>query len=345
MGKSHPPRGPGRARVLRSVRSPGVEFAALRGEFSAWLVAHGLPSLIDPRALAEDAAALIDAATAAWLADLHRWSPEHIDRLAEVGSPGALTTLPLALGFLADTGRWSGTQEELDAVLAAAEVAASPVAEILDELDAVSVDPGLEAEALRGLPVVGRAEALLRFLGPRRRVTSRGALGRADVVAVLELLGIERPGPPRSMWDVPSLADLWEALVDADLLDLTPATAVATPLALGWLAGDPQASVTARRRVAEAALLGLLDPVADSPWLPDPVEPVLPALAAAALDRPLPTEHVARAPGVRALLDELAAEGFVQVGDAVATLPGLRAVLARCTAELLADQLEDGPPP
>jgi len=358
--KKRPPRGPGRARVLREVRSPGAEFARLRGEFAAWLVAHGLPASIDARALAEDAAVLVDRATATGLADLHRWTPDQVERLADTTDTtdaGTLTALPLMLAFLADTGRWAGTQQEFDAALAAAEDAASPVAEIVAELDAVAVDPQLEDAALRGLPVVSRAEALLRFVHPRRRVTGTGALGRADVVAVLDLFGIDLAGhAPRSLWDVPPLADLWSTLVEAELLSISRSNASTSPLAHGWLSGEPRATAAAHRRVAEAHLLGLLGSGPELPFLPDPVDTLLPALAGAALDRPMATAQVL--PGsaagtpdlgtatVRGLLDELADEGFVQVGDTVSAPLGLRGVLARCTAEVLGSELgDDGPPP
>jgi hypothetical protein len=331
--------------VVRPLRSPDTELGRLRGEFTAWLVTHGLPSHVDPGALADDAADLVRLAAAAGLTDLRHWTPDHVDAVAAAGE-AELTALPLLLGFLADTGRFAGTQEEFDAVLAAAEDAASPVAEIVAELAQVVVDQAVEDPALGTLPVVGRAEAVLRFVAPRRRVTSRGALGRADVVAVLELLGIERDGRPRSMWDVPPLAALWETLEEAELLDISPSNASLTPLAHAWLADEPGAAVTARRRIAEAHLLVLLTEPPEPTWLPDAVDVLLPALAGAALDRALPTEHVPTAPGVRALLDGLAAEGFLQVGRAVTTSPGLRGVLARCTAELLAEELGDpGPPP
>lgn len=361
-------RGSGGARTLRAVRAPTAEVARLRGPFLAWLRTHGLPAHIDPVALWDDVVSTVSLATdRAGLTDLTSWSAEQIEALAAAAhgdDAEALAVLPLLLAFLGDTGHWAGPPAELDTALAAAEEATSPVAEVLAELADVRVDPAAEDAALRGLPVVTQAEALLRFLIPRRRVTSTGALRRADIAAAAALVGVDLGDrTPRSMWDVARLPDLWAALRAVGLLAVTPTEATPAPLAHGWLTGDVEQGRQARLLVAGGYLAALVTTRPKAPWLPDPVEFLLPVLAAAAVGRPLPTAlafestgellRTAVGPGaggsaddvarvgslaawpLRRLVDQLAADGFLQVSDTVAAAPGLDGVLARFTAALL----------
>jgi hypothetical protein len=66
--------------------------------------------------------------------------------------------------------------------------------------------------------MVAHTEALLRLLLPRRPVTGTGALRRADIAAAAGLVGVGLGGrTPRSMWDVPRLADIWSVLRDVGL--------------------------------------------------------------------------------------------------------------------------------
>src|SRR3954470_12565493 len=232
-------------RLVRVVRSPSAELARLRGPFLAWLTGQGLPAPLDSAAVWDDVEAVVArAADRAGLIDLSAWTAAQIHALADGlddEEAAALPALPLLLAFLADTGRWRGTPEQFEQALAAAQ-AASPVVAVLAELAAVAavaVDPAREDAALRALPVIGSAEALLRWLAPRRRLTGTGALRRADVAGAAGLLGVELAGRgPRSMWDVPRLAELWQALHAAGLLEITATAAAPTPLALGWLVGD-----------------------------------------------------------------------------------------------------------
>lgn len=370
-----PPPAHGGPHRLREVRRPAAELARLRGPFLAWLRTHGLPAHIDPAALWDDAVDTVALATArAGLTDLHSWTAEQIEILAGVADADesdVLTVLPLLLAFLGDTGRWSGTPAQLDAAIAAAEEATSPVAEVLAELADVHVDPAAEDAALRALPVVAQAEALLRFVVPRRPVTGTGALRRGDLAAAAELVGVDLGGrTPRSMWDVPRLADVWSALRDVELLVLTPPEATPSLLAHGWLSGNPDQARRARGLVVGGYLTALLTSRPDVPWVADPLDTLLPILAAAAVGRPLPTIQALGDPGdldalldsapggvpgsdpallgalsalpVRTLVHRLADDGFLQVSDTISAPPGLHGVLARfATAVLRAEQQLD----
>ncbi|SNR45692.1 plasmid pRiA4b ORF-3 family protein [Blastococcus mobilis] len=365
----------GGPRRLHAVRTATADLAGMRGPFLAWLGAHGLPAHIDPAALWDEVVVTVDlAVTRAGLTDLRSWTARQIDTLAEhadADESEALTTLPLLLAFLGDTGRWSATTAQLDAAISAAEEATSPVPEVLAELADVHVDPETENAALRALPAVERAEALLRFVLPRRPVTTTGALRRADIAAAADLVGVDLDGrTPRSMWDVPQLADIWAAMQQVGLLVVTPSEATVSPVAHGWLTGNAEQARQARLLVAGGYLAQLLDARPEAPWEADPLDTVLPALATAAVGHPVPTAQVlgdldalldglppggtaVPQPGVgldarlmrtlvalpaRALVQQLTAEGFLEVSDTITAAPGLQRVLARVTAAMLGAQ-------
>lgn len=365
MSTKRPKRG-GLLRRLRPARPPAAELADLRGSFLAWLAGHELPVHIDLAELWDDAVTVVDlAAERAGLTDLGSWTADRIGVVAaaaaERDDPELLTAVPLLLAFLAETGRWRGTGEQLGAALQAAEAASSPLREVLDALASVEVDPTVEDAAVRALPVIARAEALLRFLSRRRPLTTTGALRRADVVTAAGLVGVDLAGrTPRSMWDVHRLAVLWEVLEATWLLEIVADHAQPTPHAGAWLHGDTERGRQAREHVVDGHLDRLLDDAAALPGLPDPRATVLPALAAAAIGSPMPTalalgvpDAVGGAAGVpddlpaaavpvHRVFSQLADDGILAVSDTVDCPPGLRGVLARFTSVLLQRELGAG---
>lgn len=348
---------------LRAGRPPAAELARLRGSFLAWLIDHGMPAGTDTDALWDDTVFVVELASErVGLTDPRTWTADQVTALAAAAdddaAADALPALPLLLAFLGDTGRWAGGAEEFERALQAAEEATSPMAAVLAELAEVSVDPADEEAALRALPLVAQAEELLRFIHPRRALTSTGALRRADVVAAAALVGLDLDGrSPRSMWDLPRLASLWEAARNADLLVVSPAQVTLGPPAHGWLSGDAEQRAQARRRLVAGYLTDVLAAPSPAPWLPHPVLALLPALAAAALGRPIPTANLLHPAGVpdelppdiagaaallslaampaHAILDRLADDGLLRVDDVVAVPPGLRGVLASVVSDLL----------
>lgn len=366
------PRGLRGLRPLRRARSPREDIARLRGAFLAWMRSYDPPAMTDLDALWDDVLAVVDLATArAGLSELDEWTVEQIHALHEaadaVDEHNCLLALPLVLAFLGESGRWRGTPDEFDRVIEAAEEVSSPVAEVLAELAEVRIDPEIEDAAVRALPVIARGEALLRLVSPRRQVTGTGALRRADVVTALERLGAGTGGRrPHSMWDVPGLADLWIALQDAGLLVVTAAEATPTPLAHGWISGDPAQGRQARLELARRWLDGLLTAESQTGWFIDPLDLLLPLLATAATGRAVPVDAVLNtagdlidglagddaAAGLRSalsatpyipLLEELAEEGFLELGEQIAVPAPLRGVVAAATAALL--EAEQGPGP
>lgn len=93
---------------------------------------HELPVHIDQAELWDDAATVVDPATArAGSTDLGSWTADQIGIVAaaavERDDPELLTAVPFLLAFLTETGRWHGTGAQLDAALQAAAAASSPL--------------------------------------------------------------------------------------------------------------------------------------------------------------------------------------------------------------------------
>ena len=80
-------------------------------------------------------------------------------------------------------------------------------------------DPREHLEVYRRNTLVRRAQILLDFIGQGRRLTSTGALNRADTAEVLDRFGIDRT--VRSMWDVPEITQVWGTLHDGSWLETT----------------------------------------------------------------------------------------------------------------------------
>jgi hypothetical protein len=141
------------------------------------------------------------------------------------------------LEFLSETGRWTGTSEQL--------------AEALDFFDSLadgdngqeSIDvpdiPGEQAlEAFAELPLIRKATALLRWIGDGKPVTGTGALRLRDIEEAAACVGVQAKGGTkkadpaddvltvRSMYEVPLLAEIWAALEAAELIEIKPTKVV-----------------------------------------------------------------------------------------------------------------------
>ena len=160
--------------------------------------------------------------------------------------------------FLVETGRWSGSAEQLAAVM--------------DFLDTTGEDDGgggfvdvpdiPDEEALAafsGLPLIRRATALLQWIGAGKPVTATGALRLRDIEAAAACVGVavkggtkgsgsplpgtagpDGPVPTvRSMYEVPLLAQLWNALEAAELIEISSTKVVPSADSGVFLAGGP----------------------------------------------------------------------------------------------------------
>ena len=168
-----------------------------------------------------------------------------------------VTAVHAYVGFLSDTGRWSGSAKQLAGVM-----------DFFDDIAEDDDEPGLidvpyiaeqEAfEALSGLPLIRRATALLQWIGDSRPVTATGALRLRDIEAAAACVGVAVRGGPkqtpstpqdtagqaddvptvRSMYEVPLLTQIWNALEAAELIEIKSTKVVPFPDSAGFLTGS-----------------------------------------------------------------------------------------------------------
>ena len=176
--------------------------------------------------------------------------------------------------FLSETGRWSGSEEQLDQVRYFFDILAGDEEEG-GYLEVPDIPEAQALEVLSGLPLIQRVGALLRWIGPGRPVTGTGALRLRDIEAAAACVGVAvrggtkrtgsgmpgiKPLPGiealpgtepvpgaepdavptvRSMYDVPLLAQIWAALQAAELIKVAATKVVPFEDSEGFLTGGP----------------------------------------------------------------------------------------------------------
>ena len=223
--------------------------------------------------------------------DITRFSPENLERLLDICQEElpheqfALLNLVLAvaLAFFTETGRWTGTEEEAEECAALVDAGLGTGLEGALELVAEDRPPLAEEDAaLARLPLVREAEALLRWIGPSRKVTSTGRITRKDLAGAAAALGIDLPTapqapqadgqesidlgtvpdplPPRNLnaKDLPELETMWGRLEAAELVERKGSTMRPTPHAAALLGDDLDARVEARRDLVLEEVAGLV---------------------------------------------------------------------------------------
>lgn len=153
------------------------------------------------------------------------------------------------VGFLSETGRWTGSAEQLAGVLDFFDTLATGD----DGPRHIDVPEIPEEQALAvfsGLPLIQRATALLRWIGDGKPVTGTGALRLRDVEAAAACVGVTAKGGTkrahssddvptvRSMYEVPLLAQIWAALEAAELIELKSTKVVPFEDSEHFLSGD-----------------------------------------------------------------------------------------------------------
>ncbi|MFC9353080.1 hypothetical protein [Arthrobacter sp. NPDC057013] len=159
--------------------------------------------------------------------------------------------------FLADTDRWSGSAEQLADV---AELLNALMGETNDwalvDVPVISDEDALDD--LSKLPLIQRTTALLQWIGDAKPVTATGALRTKDIEAAAACFGLKVRGGPkqaggpeagdgsseksvptvRSMYEVPLLAQVWEALARTDLIKIGSTKAEPTAASAVFQAGS-----------------------------------------------------------------------------------------------------------
>ncbi|MDI3213979.1 plasmid pRiA4b ORF-3 family protein [Arthrobacter sp. AL12] len=160
--------------------------------------------------------------------------------------------------FLVETGRWSGSADQLAAVMDFLDTTAEA-----DGggglIDVPEIPDDAALAAFSGLPLIRRATALLEWIGEGKPVTATGALRLRDIEAAAACVGVavkggtKRSGSPlpgtagsagpvptvRSMYEVPLLAKLWNALEAAEQIKITSTKVVPSADSGVFLAGGP----------------------------------------------------------------------------------------------------------
>lgn len=167
--------------------------------------------------------------------------------------------------FLAETERWSGSEGQLAELrdffdgLAGDDRGNGGVGWSLIDVPAIPAPDALAA--LSRLPLIQRATALLQWIGDGKPVTATGALRLREIEAAAACVGVivrgsakrtasltEDPLPGftgaadrvptvRSMYEVPLLAQLWNALVDAEMIEVSSTKVVRSAASDVFVAG------------------------------------------------------------------------------------------------------------
>ena len=279
----------------------------------------------------------------------------------------------LYIEFLASTGAWTGPEDHLLAVhsLFHAEMDEGG----MPQISAPELTPAQELEGLAETELARRMEALLRWLGSGKDVTSTGALRLKDIEGAAAAIGVRvrgvkpsakylpeallarelAPGDAvrsvKSMHEEPKLALFWTALDAAGLIDVGSTRAWPTQWAKAFLEQPELESLEVLREFSTAFVAVSMQP--GELWDPALIEAVsvkTAILVAATTDAPPQMESIAtlltfgvgplaeKRTGkiVLADLEYLAELGLLTLGAQVEVPPALVA----CMAIALADAFE-----
>ncbi|MGY2746288.1 plasmid pRiA4b ORF-3 family protein [Arthrobacter sp. UYCu723] len=188
--------------------------------------------------------------------------------------------------FLSETGRWSGSAEQLAGVMDFFDTIAEE-ADGRGYIDVPDISEEQTLEVFSELPLIQRATALLQWIGEGRPVTGTGALRLRDIEAAAACVGVTvrggtkraesaLPGTAasadsvptvRSMYEVPLLAQMWAALEASELIELKSTKVVPFEDAEGFLTGGASERLeeffTFTACFLEQAVLGFDQ---DQPW-------------------------------------------------------------------------------
>lgn len=210
--------------------------------------------------------------------------------------------------FLAKTGRWTGTGEQLAGI----EDFFDSLDEGDDEQPQIHVPDIPQEEALAafsGLPLIQHASALLRWIDGGKPVTGTGALRLRDIeeaaacVGVAARGGTKREDSPsdvltvRSMYDVPLLPAIWAALEEAELIRITSTKVVPFEDPANFLSSEPSQQLEEFRIFTSCFLdQAVLRLDAAHPWETPIAALQVSVLMAAATPEPPLVERVLAAP-------------------------------------------------
>lgn len=171
------------------------------------------------------------------------------DQAFDGAEPGeaaeAMSMAPFVLLlYLAETGQWAGTEDDLRHCLNDLEPT-----EHFDESQPLTrsmvspavVDPAVERAALDALPLIQRLARFVEWFGTGKSVTGTGVLRPAHAAALAEVLDIDLPpGKLRTMLDVTELGHLWTVVQEIGLVAVSSTKAYPGSSMVRWLSSDPE---------------------------------------------------------------------------------------------------------
>lgn len=182
-------------------------------------------------------------------------------------APMIFSVLHLFIDFLHESGNWSGTEADYDAVHALVrEDTGTPPEQPVITVPELSEEDA--AAALEALPMIQRARALLEWLGDGKSVTATGVLRLKDIEAAAACVGVSARGAGKrqpaaedvipgladvaveqsssgativqSMHDIPLLSQIWRTFIETEMIDVLATKAVPH--------GEPNAFLSGRAR-------------------------------------------------------------------------------------------------
>ncbi|MBT2594826.1 hypothetical protein [Arthrobacter sp. ISL-72] len=274
--------------------------------------------------------------------------------------------------FLAETGRWAGSAEQLAEVIDLLHALAGGGDGVAGYVDVPDIPDEDALRVFSQLPLIKRATALLEWIGDGKPVTATGALRLRDIEPAAACVGVsvkgasKQPGAAvavdatsrdavptvRSMYEVPLLAQLWEALGRTELIETGPTKALPSAATEVFLAGGTserlQELVFFTDQFLDAAVLGY-DP--EQQWERAIAGMQASILLAAATANPARKERVLAAPDyapaeekmMAGVLTRAAVRGLEELADLglliVDTHFRIPPELIRCIANVFDDAL------
>ncbi|MCW2134264.1 plasmid pRiA4b ORF-3 family protein [Arthrobacter sp. VKM Ac-2550] len=180
-------------------------------------------------------------------------------------APMIFSVLHLFIDFLHESGNWSGTEADYDAVHAL--VREDDTAPGMPVITVPELSEEDAAAALEALPLIQRARALLEWLGDGKPVTATGVLRLKDIEAAAACVGVSARGASKrqpateevipglaelspeqaspeamtvqSMHDIPLLSQIWNTFIETEMIEVLATKAIPHGDPNAFLGGSP----------------------------------------------------------------------------------------------------------
>lgn len=334
--------------------SPAVSLSHYRAERALSPLVPGFVDWFgDSFGPAEEALVCIDVITSAvgayiemtGIASATAFEPEALGALLEAveeAQPSRVlmitTVLHMFIDFLHESGNWSGTEADYEAVHALVrEDSDTPPESPVITVPELSEEEA--ANALEALPLIQRARALLEWLGDGKPVTATGVLRLKDIQAAAACIGVSARGAGKrqpttedvipgladlsaeqptveamtvqSMHDIPLLSQIWNTFIETEMIEVLATKAIPHRDPNAFLGGSPSEKAADFRFFISVFLeQAVLETGGFGQWDEESVLLQVAALAAAATDDPPAVDRFLAAEEY-APEDEKAAVGLV----------------------------------